>query len=64
MTRGFYTVVQLPYEGSMLREHRTKKEAEDQHGKDCKEVDKEYLMGAALVSMEIIKEKGDWRVNE
>ena len=61
MTKGFYTVIQFPCEGSVIKEHQSKKEAEDAYRIDCAYVEKEDFLGAALVRMEVIAEKGNWK---
>ena len=61
MTRGFHTAEHLPYEGVLLQEWPTKKEAENHYNQTLKQVNEEGLLGAALIYIEVVKEKGDWR---
>ena len=61
MTKGFYTAEYLPYEGTLLQEWPTKKEAVDHYKEAIEEVDKEELIGTALLYIEVVKEKGKWK---
>ena len=61
MTREYHTIINMPYEGCVIREHETKKEAKEQYVKDCKEVKEGSLLGCALVHIEVIEEEGYWR---
>jgi len=51
----------MPYEGVVLQEWPTKKEAENHYNQALKQVNEEGLLGAALIYIEVVKEKGDWR---
>lgn len=61
MTRAFYTAEYLPYEGTLLQEWPTKKEAKDHYDEALAGVDKDELLGAALLHVEVVEEKGDWK---
>lgn len=61
MTRGFYTIIDMPYDGASISEHATKADAEAEHKDNLKMVDDGYYSGAALLHIEVVKEKGHWR---
>ena len=60
MTSGFHTIVYFPYEGAVITEHKTKHDALKSHKDNLTKVGDDY-MGAALVSIVVIDEQGEWR---
>ena len=69
MTKGFYTIIDMPYDGISIQSHSTKREAERAYNEDQQKVkldtngevtDDSELQGTALVRIETIKEKGKW----
>ena len=68
MTAGFHTIINFPYEGCLITEYPTKAEALKAHNENLKQVDLNpdpakgtELLGAALVHIEVLDEKGEWR---
>lgn len=65
MTKGFYTIINMPYEGAAITEHPTKADAVKKYNSDAMGVmlDKPEsdFLGVALVYIEIIREKGEWK---
>lgn len=70
MTRGFFTIITMPYDGTIIEEHNAKKDALQRYSeevkkvildKDGKVIDDSELLGVALVHMDIEKQKGNWQ---
>ena len=68
MTGGFYTIINMPYEGALITEYSTKAEALKAHNDNIKQVDLNpdptngiELLGAAIVHIEVVDEKGEWK---
>jgi hypothetical protein len=61
MTKGYHTVVYLPFEGAVITEHATKKEALESYKEDIEQFKKGYFVGIAIIHIDVLKEKGDWR---
>lgn len=69
MTKGFCTIINMPYEGAAITEHPTKADALKTYNSDATGVhldnngqptlEGEFL-GVALVHIDIIKQKGNW----
>ena len=66
MTGGFYTIINMPYEGALITEYSTKAEALKSHNDNIKQVELDpakstVFLGAALVHIEVVDEKGEWK---
>jgi hypothetical protein len=67
MTGGFCVITYMPYEGAMVTEYPTKTQAQEAFRNDVVNVknndsdNNHYLLGAALVHIEVVDEKGDWK---
>jgi len=61
MTKGFCVVKNIPYEGQAILEYDTKRQAEEAYLNALDDVTKEYIEGVALVVIEVIKWRGEWK---
>jgi len=69
MTKGFCTIISLPYEGAVIIQYDRKRDAIQAYKEKAKLVARDTkgkvtedseLLGVALVHVDIIEEKGDW----
>lgn len=60
MTAGYYTVVNFPYEGASITEHKTKADALRIYNNHLPNYKSGYLLGVALIHIDIVDEIGDW----